>query len=209
MKTTPKSRKGDPPWELAQMYPDQGYWEEEDYLDLDTNKLVEFSNGCVEVLLMPTMFHQVIAGFLYRALFAFVEAHELGKVLSAPMRVRLWPRKFREPDVIFMLARHSNRMTDRFWKGADLAMEVVSDDPESRHRDLVKKRREYAKARILEYWIVDPKQSKITVLKLQGKKYVVAGEHGPGSMAKSILLKGFEVAVDAALAGGTANGRKK
>jgi Uma2 family endonuclease len=48
------------------------------------------------------------------------------------------------------------RVTDEYWEGADLVMEVVSSHDEDRRRDLVVKREEYARAGIAEYWIVDP-----------------------------------------------------
>ena len=53
-------------------------------------------------------------------------AGNLGEVLFAGVRVRLWPGKFREPDVLFMRAEHAGRITDEYWEGADLVMEVVS-----------------------------------------------------------------------------------
>lgn len=74
-------------------------------------------------------------------------------------------------------------------------MEVVSPGEENRERDLVVKRREYAKAKIREYWIVDPEQKTITVLTLSGSTYKVHGVFKPGEFATSKLLKGFKVAV--------------
>jgi Uma2 family endonuclease len=132
----------------------------------------------------------------------------------APLRVRLGRRQFREPDVVFMLKEHGNRIGEQFWKGADLVMEVVSDDPESRDRDLVLKRREYARAGIAEYWIVDPRERAITVLRLSGKHYTVHGVFPKGTMASSHLLAGFTVEVDNAFAqclqlGRAAKGRRK
>ena len=44
----------------------------------------------------------------------------------------------------------------KYPSGADLVMEVVSGGREDRKRDLVTKRRDYARANIPEYWIVDP-----------------------------------------------------
>jgi len=43
-------------WELARLYPAQGFWTEEDYLKLDgtQNMLVEYTDGFVEVLPRPT-----------------------------------------------------------------------------------------------------------------------------------------------------------
>ena len=56
-------------WEVAPLLPERGEWREEDYLWLTnhTNRLVEFSDGYVEVLPMPTDEHQRIVLFLYRS----------------------------------------------------------------------------------------------------------------------------------------------
>jgi len=110
----------EPTWEVAHLFPAQGTWSEEEYLALDTNHLVEFSHGRLEVLVMPTESHQLMVLYLYRMLLAFVEARQLGVVLVAPFRVRLWPGKYREPDVVFMLTEHASRRHERFWEGADL-----------------------------------------------------------------------------------------
>jgi Uma2 family endonuclease len=121
---------GEPTWDVAQLFPNQGAWSERDYLALNTNHLVEFSDGVVEFLPMPTMDHQLVALALYRLLQSFVSANKLGTVLAAPFKVRLWEGKIREPDVLFMKREHASRMSQQYWEGADLVMEVVSpDDP--------------------------------------------------------------------------------
>src|SRR5439155_24657063 len=66
-------------------------------------------------------------------------------VLFAAPWVRLWRRKFREADVVFMQAENAHRHHDRFWAGADLVMEVVSPGQKARERDLKTKREEYAR----------------------------------------------------------------
>jgi Uma2 family endonuclease len=138
--------------------------------------------------------------FLLNLLNAFVTARNLGEVLFAGVRVRLWEGKYREPDVVFMLAEHASRITDDYWIGADLVMEVVSGSDNDRDRDLVEKRGEYARAGILEYWIVDPELGQITVLTLDGAAYAVHGVFSRGQPATSKLLPGFAVDVTAALA---------
>jgi Uma2 family endonuclease len=92
-----------------------------------------------------------------------------------------------------MLAKHSTRIGENYWDKADLVMEVVSDDPVSRERDLEEKRKAYAAAGIPEYWIVDPQERRITVLKRTGKTYAVHSQCPPGERAESALLKGFAV----------------
>ena len=55
----------------------------------------------------------------------------------------------------------------------------------------------YAEAGIPEYWIVNPEDETVTVLKLDGEKYVEHGVFRRGEAASSVLLKGFTVSVDA------------
>jgi len=191
---------GEPTWGVTRLFPTQGDWSESDYLALNTNQLVEFSHGFVEFLPMPTIFHQRILKFLFNALQAFVTAQNLGEVLFMGVRVQLWPGKYREPDVVFMKAEHASRITEDYWEGADLVMEVVSDGDEDRRRDLKDKRGEYARAAIPEYWIVDPKLGQITVLTLDGSTYAIHGEFSKGEQATSKLLPGFAVDVTLALA---------
>jgi Uma2 family endonuclease len=185
--------KPQPALDIARLFPDQGYWSEDDYLELDTNHLVEFTDGYIEVLPMPTTSLQRIVAYLYNLVLAFITPRQLGTVLFAPLRVRLRSGKFREPDIVFALTENSDFIREEYWTGADLVMEVVSDDPEARKRDLVRKRRDYAIAGIREYWIVDPQERRITVLKLSGKSYLVHGKHESGNRVESAFLKGFGV----------------
>lgn len=190
-----KTQEPEPTWDIAHLFPAQGTWSEDEYLALNTNRLVEFDDGRLEVLPVPTTLHQLLVLHLYGLLNTFVTEQDLGLALVAALRVRLWPRKFREPDVVFMRKEHFDRVGNKFWKGADLVMEVVSDDPDDRHRDLVDKRADYARGRIPEYWIVDPQEATITVLRLSGKRYVVHGTFAKGDVAASHLLPGFNVDV--------------
>lgn len=198
LKTTSQDELLEPAWEVAKLFPAQGSWSEGEYLALNGNRLVEFSHGRVEVLTMPTMLHQLLVGFLYDAMKAFVAPRNLGIVLFSPLRVRLWPGKIREPDVIFMATAHLDRAGNECWDGADLVVEVVSDD--DRRRDLELKRFEYARAGIPEYWIVDPQNKQIMVLELAGERYEVHGQFAHGQRATSVLLDGFEVEVERAFA---------
>jgi Uma2 family endonuclease len=119
----------------------------------------------------------------------------LGTLLFAPLRVKLWEGKYREPDLVFLSGEKPERLHGRYLDGADLVVEVVSGSAEDRHRDLVIKREEYAQAGISEYWIVDLAEEKITVLTLVGDAYWVHGEFKPGSAAASNLLIGFSISV--------------
>ncbi|MBI4514831.1 MAG: Uma2 family endonuclease [Deltaproteobacteria bacterium] len=183
----------EPAWDVALLFPEQGAWSEEEYLALKGNRLVEFSHGNVEVLSMPTDSHQARVAAFFAALTALVSAQALGTVRFAPLNLRLWPGKFRQPDVLYLAAKHDAKRKEEFWEGADIVMEVVS--PDDRRRDLVTKRREYAQAGIPEYWVVDPTEGAIEVLALEGDSYVLHGRFGRGQVATSRVLAGFSVEV--------------
>ncbi len=196
------SRPGDPPWEVALLFPTQGNWSEQEYLALDSKRMVELMNGGVEVLPTPTLAHQFIVRFLFKALDQFVAGQALGEVLFAPLPVRLCPGTYREPDIVYLRperARGSHGQPE----GADLVMEVLREGAENRERDLVAKRQDYAAAGIPEYWIVDPQEGRMAVLTLEGASYREHGNFGPGERATSVLLPGFAVDVDAVLAAGS------
>jgi Uma2 family endonuclease len=133
-------------------------------------------------------------GFLYVAFLSFLEPRG-GKVRFSPLRLRIRPGKFREPDLLLLLSAADSRRQNRFWLGADLALEVVSQ--EKPERDLVDKRGDYADAHVREYWIVNPQTETITVLRLRGDAYEEVGIHRRGESAASMFLPDFSVAVAA------------
>jgi Uma2 family endonuclease len=175
----------------------QGHWTDEQYLLVtdQTNRLLEYRDGYIEALPMPTEEHQDISQFLFLALLSFLQQIG-GKVYYAPLRLRIRAGKFREPDLLLVRNANDPRRQNRFWLGADLVVEVVSaDDPE---RDTTVKRGEYAEAGIPEYWIVNPLDATISVLVLNmdDKSYVEHGIFNRGDWATSKLLDGFRVRVD-------------
>jgi Uma2 family endonuclease len=189
----------EPVWDIATLYPSQGDWSEEEYLSLtdSTNRLIEFTDGRVEFLEMPTEIHQLIMAFLFDALRSFVRERDAGLVLFMGLRVRVRPSKIREPDIVFVAKENFSKRGNRYWSGADIVMEVVSPDDKSRKRDYEQKVADYVEARIPEYWIVDPQRREIAVLQLagNGSEYIKADTYRPGSKASSLRLPGFSVDV--------------
>jgi len=183
---------------LGEILPSQGLWTEEQYLVLTDhrNRLIEFTDGFLEVLPMPTDKHQSILKFMFLALFRFIELKG-GTVQFSPLRLQIRPGKYREPDLLVLRSATDQRRNDRFWLGADLTLEVVSEDkPE---RDLVDKVVDYAEARVPEYWIVNPQTETITIFQLSGDAYQKVGDYGRGEKAPSVLLTGFSVNVSEVL----------
>jgi Uma2 family endonuclease len=194
----PTTLPSDQEWKdtLGDLLPSQGTWSEEEYLVLTDHRgrLVEYTDGFLEPLPMPTDKHQSLLKYLFLAFYSFVEPRG-GKVHFAPLRLQVRRGKFREPDLLMLASAADSRRQDRFWLGADLALEVVSE--EKPERDLVQKRGDYAEGGVPEYWIVNPQTETITVLRLSGDAYEEAGVYRRGESAASELLEGFSVAVGA------------
>ncbi|MDZ4721111.1 MAG: Uma2 family endonuclease [Roseiflexaceae bacterium] len=172
----------------------QGLWTEAIYLKLtdQTNRMIEFTDGVVEVLPMPTRYHQAISLLLMLKLLTYIQPRG-GVVYYAPLRLQIRPGKYREPDILLLRDVNDPRNQDAAWLGADLVIEIVSPhDPE---RDTVTKRIDYAEAAIPEYWIVNPIDQTITVLAFENDTYSAHGRFHRNEDATSLLLAGFSVSV--------------
>lgn len=170
-------------------------WSENAYLALaELNRHVEYSDGRLLIHEMPTPEHQRIVRNLARRLQDWAEACRAGEVLFAPMPVRLWTGKFREPDIVFYTGQHRARIGSRFAGVPDLAVEVLSETTEAVDRE--EKATEYARAGIPEYWIADPQQRTVTRYVLDRQRYREAEKVSLGGLLASGLLPGCEIRVD-------------
>lgn len=148
------------------------------------------------------MFHQLIVQFLFDALRAAVLSRgQGGFVITAPLPIRLFAGTLREPDVVF-LEKHRVIDAKQPPQGADLVVEVVSEGRDNHKRDWEDKRADYARARIAEYWIVDPEEQVVSVLVLEQAAYREDQHCGIGASAVSRLLPAFHVSVAAVFAAG-------
>jgi Uma2 family endonuclease len=186
-----------PRWavELAQLWSPQGQWTEQDYLTLpDTNRLLELSEGELVMPPHPTHTHQRAVIKLAAAMHAFVEKHQLGTLQVAPLPVRLWPGKIREPDILFVAQEHSDRIGEQFYGPPDLVVEVLS--PGTWRIDRQEKMIEYAQAGISEYWLVDPDACTVEVYNLREGAYALLGQWRIGGKIRSEVLVGLQLDVD-------------
>ncbi len=170
------------------------YWDEALYLALanSRNILAELSDGKV-TLMMPTPAHQQVTGNLYAALREYGRAGNRGRAYMAPMPIRLWPGKFREPDVAFYKTEHLDRVGEQYGEVPDLVAEVIS--PSTHVVDRGAKREEYAQAGVPEYWLLDPETRTVTVYVLAEGKYRFAALYREGETARSETLEGLQVEV--------------
>ncbi|MBM3143538.1 MAG: Uma2 family endonuclease [Chloroflexi bacterium] len=133
----------------------------------DEDTLAEWVSGEVIMTSPASLRHQEISVFLGTVLRAFVEAHDLGKVIVAPFQMKVG-ESGREPDLIFVAETHRERLKETYLDGpADLAVEIIS--PESGDRDRGEKFYEYEAVGIPEYWLIDPQREQAEFYQLDEK----------------------------------------
>ena len=141
----------------------------------------------------PTIRHQqVVARLLVR-----LAAHaggDGGVALPAPIGVKLSERDVPEPDVVYVAAAHRDRLGERYVEGPpDLVVEVSS--PTTRRLDLVRKRRQYERFGVPEYWFVDLDADRIEVYVLLDGRYGPATIVGSDGIVEASTVGGLAVVV--------------
>ena len=145
----------------------------------------------------PSYFHQKIALRFYKKLDAWVSQKDIGEVIAAPIDMVLSPHHCVQPDVAFISKQRLDIIKRVIMGPVDLAAEVVS--LHGRTRDRIEKRDLYEQYGVKEYWIIDPEAQTIDVLAQENGAYKLAMRAGAGEIARSQLLPGFEIQVNALL----------
>ncbi|HEY9801656.1 MAG TPA: Uma2 family endonuclease [Leptolyngbyaceae cyanobacterium] len=142
----------------------------EEYLTYDDGSgfHYELVDGRLELMNPPTIQHFLIVDFLDTDLKAEIRRLSLPWLAFRETGVRTGRNKSRLTDLCVVTqeqARELLKVSAVFETPPLLIVEVVS--PDSIKRDYRYKRSEYAALEVPEYWIVDPLESKITVLLLE------------------------------------------
>ncbi len=125
----------------------------------------EVLDGALVVSPSPSPLHQRAVGRLYRLLDAGCPPQL--EVFVAPLAWRIGPGQIPEPDL--MVVDRTAVGTRAVENTPRLVVEVLS--PLGRGRDLHEKRRLYAEAGCPWYWILDPEEPSLVVLRLGGGAY--------------------------------------
>lgn len=136
-----------------------------------------------------------MTGELFRQLANFLEGKQC-RVYPAPFGVRLFEQNGERPeDVDTMVEPDISVVCDRGkidkygCKGApDLIIEVLS--PSTRRHDRLVKLNLYQRARVQEYWMVDPDNQSVQVFTLDRGALKICEDYGPGDVARVNVLEG-------------------
>lgn len=99
--------------------------------------------------------HNRLRGFFESVIRFFVEKNNLGEVISENFPVKLNESNWREPDLAIISKERLKDLKDTIFIGIpNFVIEIISEN--SRYRDEVRKRAEYERLGVDEYWIIDP-----------------------------------------------------
>ena len=167
----------------------------DDFLALgETDGKWELDDGVLYIMASGSPDHQFLMRWLCRPIEDyFLEferppaqlLHEITTILSRELQ------RAPEPDVVIVLNERRDIIERSRVEGVpDIVVEILSTD---RNRDLVRKRRIYAEAGVLEYWLMDPRSDTVTPLELRDGAYVERAVLGVGDALTTPLLPGLSI----------------
>ena len=100
-----------------------------------------------------------------------------------------------QPDILFVSRNRLHIIGDRNIQGApDLVIEILSPSTETRDRGV--KLNQYLRYGVREYWIIDPQERTLEVLRAGNTEFETVRVYPEGATATSPVLEGIQVEVD-------------
>lgn len=167
-------------------------------LSLDDEKRYEIKNGELSVVPVPNTEHQHFSRNLQYIIWQYVNSKSLGEVYDAPIEVILDQNNVVQPDILFISTQNISIIKKKGIFGSpDLVIEIIS--PSSKFRDEYEKKTLYQNFDVKEYWIVDPANKSIEILKLTDRVYelyssgYLEDDDTSHNIVKSAILAGLEI----------------
>lgn len=165
-----------------------------DYTLLPEGKRYELIEGDLLMTPAPTTIHQRISARLQFYLTDFVEKGKRGVVFDAPTDVVLSEEDVVQPDLLFISRERAGIIKPENIRGApDLVIEILS--PATSKRDLVAKKKLYAKHAVREYWIVNPDDQTIEVMTWAEEGFKTVQVYPQDGTLHSPILPEFSLSV--------------
>ncbi|MBI5193295.1 MAG: Uma2 family endonuclease [Nitrospirae bacterium] len=164
----------------------------EDYLKTPEDKRYELIEGELFMTPSPITNHQRISRKIEFLLEKFVTENDCGEIFYAPYDVYFDDENVLQPDILFITKERLNIIGDKNLQGApDLVIEILSEN--NAYRDLIQKKKIYARYGVKEYWIVVPGEKTIDIHILNDKIYQLYKTYGEEDTLESQILKGFKM----------------
>jgi Uma2 family endonuclease len=123
----------------------------------------------------PTVTHQRLLAGLHITIYQ--SCHPNGVILFSPLDVFLDDDNHFQPDLVFILHQNASIITEKRIEGApDLVAEILS--PSTSQNDKIRKKRQYERHGVKEYWLLDPVHLILDQFILTGSKYELYETYG-------------------------------
>jgi Uma2 family endonuclease len=157
----------------------------------------ELIDGELIVTAAPNTRHQQAVRELVTEFNLYARYHG-GEVLPAPYDVYFSDTNVVEPDVLFLIAEHVERLEQKYIRTApDIVIEVSS--PSTRRLELSRKKDLYERFGVPEYWYVDLDVDRVEIYRLAEGRYARPDLLGRGEHLESEFVPGLSISVDQVL----------
>lgn len=164
----------------------------EDYCKISNDKRYELIEGELLMTPSPVTNHQRISRRLEFILEKFITENNRGELFYAPYDVYFDNENVVQPDILFVSKDRLNIIGEKNVHGApDLVIEIISEH--SAYRDMVQKKKLYAKFGVKEYWIVIPEGEEIEIYTLKDNTFQLYKAYGKGNTLESSLMEGLKI----------------
>ena len=164
----------------------------EDYLKTPDDTRYELIEGELYMTPSPITNHQRISRKIEFLLEKFVTENDLGEIFYAPYDVYFDDENVVQPDILFISKERLNIIGEKNLQGSpDLVIEILSES--NAYRDLIQKKKLYARYGVKEYWIVVPGEKTIDIHILKDKTYQLYKTFNEDDTLDSQILEGFKM----------------
>src|SRR4030043_2361941 len=165
-----------------------------DYLKTPDDQRYELIEGELLMTPSPVTKHQRISRKIAFVIETFVTGNNLGEVFYAPFDVYLDNENVVQPDIFFISKERLNIIGEKNIQGApDPVTEIISEN--TAYRDLVQKKKLYARFGVKEYWIVIPGEEIVEIYTLKVNTYMLYKTYSKDDTLESSLLKELKIAL--------------
>ena len=160
----------------------------------DDGRRYELYDGEVSVVPAPLPRHQLATLELLHLLYDYASAHG-ALVIASPIDIVFTETNVLQPDIVAFTPsrRHHVELDAAIRVRPDVAVEVIS--PSTERNDRGRKLAWFQRFEVPEYWILDPTEERLELLKLRKGRYLRPRVFRRGEVFQSEALQGFSCPV--------------
>ena len=179
-------------------FPEKHRYTYADYLEWEGQERYELIDGEAFMMSSPSVAHQALLMGLSLDFGNWLQGKPC-RVFAAPLDVRLFPKEDKsdrtivQPDLLVVCDK--NKLDKGSVNGPpDLAIEIVS--PSNTSSELLRKFNYYLKAKVREYWVIDPELKNVSVHVYENGRYISTTYNDNESIPVTVL-EGLEISLEA------------